>query len=389
MEENYFLIFKHKPRIIEGDGECVSITEKIIYKYPDTIPDEKIEHLLGFLITMITLSKDLFECDSVDFIECSNSNFGIYTIEGDEIDHYFALKLSKRFNKKNTINIVKKIYNCLFFFFGPSFFSNNTVVTEGITNKLNDIVKYMISDENLSNFDFTFYNIFAEWYRDSLSACVQASLLNKIDEVYGSALFLNDLVVFTDLPADLVIFFRLIKETTDVFISREFYNKSYHDSTQEYIKKKIIIVVNDCYKSYIIIERETDHKLIEEITVKTRNRLSSCSMYHRPDSFEYSRNTLKYSGRSIILRSGEYDQGAKNEAILSYDLLSDNNSREVFICSPDLFTLSFKINGFFFSSSVSNDKGKTTQDLYRNAYTQHPELDKCIRKLIRVESGVN
>lgn len=392
-----FCVFRHRPprRGDEGNDDPGNILENLIYKYPSTVPDRQMEHLLGVLVALYTFSSLSLNGKSLDFIAWSNSKLAIQSQQLDDGTLiFFVLRAPSAYSDISISVALNSIKNGIFFALGKGIKSIPDL--SGYLNSRGEkIFSAVLPADGMPNpLPFSFTNLpNAEWQRSSVAATFLELLIMRMDKrIWGCACFSDNLLLVSHSSLDIISLFDFA--TSDDTVCKVYLTAfdrmtliDYKGSTAEIpegdvIEANLVRFKEDRITLSVLTSPDVDQELISKIGNALKRAAPQISSVQTDlQRATNPPNTIVYDSELNLLRCGSSTPTFRASAIEAHDMfVRDTRLKDVIMSNVKEFTLCMNVLDVEHYAAVPT-AGKSLSDLYDEAIKLNPELIRFLESI--------
>ncbi|OHS95188.1 hypothetical protein TRFO_02117 [Tritrichomonas foetus] len=393
-----FCVFYHNPFKRGNEGaEEGHILEQLIYKYPPTLSDRMMEHILGIMISLYTFTTLSMKKKELDFMAWSKSKVAIRTTTNpDGSVFFFLLRAPAACSNSSISKMLDHIKNGIFFSIGPEKMYSIPDLQNYLNNFGNSILSKLLpfnlptqpnANAPFNPLPFSFTNLQnAEWHRPSVATLLtEVTLMQTFPELWGIACYFNDLLLVSHSPIDLIRCFDFVEDSkkAKVYLTKEdrlrlleFPGSVSKIPEQEIIEANLLKFQHDSVSFYLLtdpnLSQET-HEKIHESLIRALPDISNVT----PDVKKpiFPQNTLVYNRVLNMLRFGNASEDFQETAIYGHDLFArEPQLRDVVMHNSKEFSLCMNIVNFEHYASINGGSKMSLLEMYDESLRANPEL---------------
>ena len=392
----FFCLFQYKLRDA-GSDEKEDFLQYLIYRYPSTIADSKIEFVLRFLVSMQTYIKNAIESDKIlDFLSLSNTKIAIRTyLKKDGTTLFFVLRVSSKYSDFSISRTLDHIKRGLFFVLGPDGFEDSENKLKSYLEQEGEKIFSNIVSDNIDPITFSFINVpNAEWHRPNLATVLTVvTLMQTYPEVWGIVCFSNDLLLASHSPIDIVRFFNYVQtdaKKTPVYLTRddrnflmEFPGSISNIPDLDVIEASLVKFQHKTVVFYLLTDPQISQNVFEKIhETLTKTMVEILNVSSETKKHQFPPNTLVYNNILNVLNAGPASEEFQNMAISAHDLFAkDDKLRDMVLHNAREFSVCMNIIKVEHYASVNGNTKGTKKDLYDEALKIIPNLISYMKSL--------
>jgi hypothetical protein len=393
-----FCAFEHNPfqRGGEGGEDGGQLLQQLIYSFPHGQSDRSVEHLLSMIISFYTFTTLSLSGKKLDFLCWSSSKVAIRTIAlADGTLIFLVLRAPVVYSDSSVSGALDHIRRGLFFVLGDVGFSTLPPIKNYLDSEGDRVCHSVLRPESTDPLQFSFTNLpAAEWSRSSVIATLtELDVMHKYPTVWGIACFMNDLVLITHSPLEIIRLFEFLPaggERSNVFLSVEDRRRliDYKGCVaaipdRETIPTVLLRFQQETVVFFVLADPELSQDLFDQIH-ETLNRAMvdiAAAETERSDQ-KYPPNTIMYDRVLHILRAGQPTPDFQANAIYAHDsFVRDSKLKDLVMHNAREFSSCADILSIEYFAAVQ-DKGKATlEEMYDEALRANPELLRYLQSL--------
>lgn len=391
-----FCVFQHNPfkRGEEGVEDAGKIIEQLIYKYPNSISDRQMEHLLGVLIALYTFSNLSLNGKSLDFICWSNSKLAIQTQQlEDQTLIFFVLRAPSAYSDISISVALDHIKKGIFFALGAGI-NQIPTLTEYLKTKGDQILSIELPEDLPNPLPFSFTNLpNAEWQRSSVAATFLELLVMRMDpRIWGCACFSDNLLLVSHSSLDIISLFDFAVGSDNrakVYLTKEDRASliDYKGSTAkipegEIIESILLRFKEDRITLSVLASPDIDDALITKISTNLKRAAPQISSIQTDlQRATNPPNTIVYDSELNLLRCGSTSPTFRASAIEAHDMfVREPRLKDVIMSNVKEFSLCMNVLDVEHYAAVPTN-GKNLSDLYDEAIKLNPELIRYLNSI--------
>ncbi|EAX94876.1 hypothetical protein TVAG_370470 [Trichomonas vaginalis G3] len=391
-----FCVFQHNPfkRGDEGVEDAGKIIEQLIYKYPSTIPDRQMEHLLGVLIALYTFSNLSLNGKTLDFICWSNSKLAIQTQQlEDQTMIFFVLRAPSAYSDISISVALDHIKKGIFFALGAGI-NHIPTLQEYLKTKGDQILSIELPEDLPNPLPFSFTNLpNAEWQRSSVAATFLELLVMRMDpRIWGCACFSDNLLLVSHSSLDIISLFDFATGTdsrSKVYLTSNDRASliDYKGSTAkipegEIIESTLLRFKEDRITLSVLASPDIDDALVGKISANLKRAAPQISSIQTDlQRATNPANTIVYDSELNLLRCGSTTPTFRASAIEAHDMfVRDPRLKDVIMSNVKEFALCMNVLDVEHYAAVPT-AGKNLSDLYDEAIKLNPELIRYLNSI--------
>ena len=400
LKRTCFCVFSHRPphRGDEGSEDPGNILENLIYKYPSTIPDRQMEHLLGVLVALYTFSSLSLNGKSLDFIAWSHSKLAIQTQQIDDgTIIFFVLRAPSAYSDISITVALNSIKNGIFFALGTGI-KSIPVLSNYLKSKGEQIFSVVLPPDNPNPLPFSFTNLpNAEWQRSSVAAAFLELVLMRMDpRIWGCACFSDNLLIVSHSSLDIISLFDFA--TNNDTICKVYLTALDRERLLDYkgsiaqipegdiIETSLIRFKEDRITLSVLASPTIDEELIQKISNVLKKALPQISSVQTDlQRITNPPNTIVYDSELNLLRCGQTTPTLRASAIEAHDMfVRDSRLKDVIMANVKEFALCMNVLDVEHYAAVPT-AGKSLSELYDEAIKLNPELIRFLESIHTTE----
>ena len=386
---NSFFVFHHNPFKQGNEGtEDTKIFDQLIYKYPESVTDRMIEHLLGIIISIYSFATLSLKRSKVDFMQWKKSKIAIRTtVHPDGTLIFFVLRILDIYSDTSAEMMVELLKNGIFFAMGPDQMSSIPALQKYLEIFGKQICSKVLPNETTDPLQCSFHNLpNAEWHRSSVATILtEVTLMQTYPELWGIVCFVDGLLLVSHSPINIVRYFDFVSDQKQVkvYLTREnraslldFPGSIAKIPDNDIIEAHLHKFQYEVVSFYIIADPNLPNESLEKIH-EALNHIMPDIVNVTPDTNPslFPPNTLVYNRVLNMLRAGQSNEDFQKTVIYGHDTFArEPYLRDLVMHNIKEFSICMNIVNFEHYASVNGGLKMTLMEMYDEALKANPEL---------------
>jgi hypothetical protein len=393
-----FCAFEHNPfqRGAEGGEDGSQILKQLVYVYPDGQTDRAMEHLLSVIISFYTFTTLSLSGKKLDFLSWSNSKVAIRTIpllDGTVL--FLVLLAPSVYSDSSVSRALDHIKRGLFFVLGTENLSSVHPVRAYLDAEGVRLCRLILPPESPDPLPFSFTNLpTAEWSRAAVIATLtELTIMHKYPCVWGIVCFMNDLLLVTHSPPEIIRLFDFVAPGTSraaVFLSPDDRRAltGYKGCVAAIPEREAIPTVllrfqQETVVFFMLTDPEMPQETFGQIhETVTRAMVEIAAADVERSEAKYPPNTIVYERVLHILRSGLATPEFQGNAIYAHDsFVRDPKLKDLVMHNAREFSVCMNILSVEHFAAVNGAGRGSLEEMYDEALRANPELLRYLQSL--------
>jgi hypothetical protein len=374
-----FYLIHHNPFQKGGEGAETSspITDKLMFRYPPSIPDRLVAPFFSAILSLYTYTTLSLNCPTLDYLSWADSHIGIRSYKIADHDHIlFVLRLSSAFSELTVHQTLDFVKNGVFFILGPT--PTFEAILKYITSQGPRLCSLFLSAAVKPPIRLALPHV-RQLDRERsaiMAALTSVSTLRAHPGILGICCRVGGRLLISHTPIDIVRYF-------DFSVPRSF-------STPVFLSETMQTVLDtDCGDAVLhqIVGGDVVFFVLSRTACSIEAALSGllqaarrvCGSIDDPPPAPLPENTLLYDAKLRVVRVEEIRPSAAMLAIAAHDgFLANARWREVILQTPEEFCYARRmvsVEAYAFVACA----GATFVELHRQATGMNPELERFLR----------
>jgi hypothetical protein len=380
--------------------------QQVVYSFPENLNERSLEPLLGVIISLYTFTTLSLSDKKLDFMCWSQSKVAIRTVRlSDETLLFLFLRAPAVYSDSSVNRALDHIRRGLFFVLGETGLSSIPPIRAYLEAQGPRICRSVLPLDSPDPLPFSFTNLpSTEWDRSAeIAALTELSLVHHYPVVWGIVCFLNDLLLVSHSPLEIIRLFTFVppeNKRSTVFLSRD-------DRTQltdyagcvaqipdlDVIPADLATFAHEAPSgdarrpsNVVLFSLLLDPSIDAETFAKIHEALNRAMIdiiagIHESTEPEPPRNVIVYNRVLHMLKCGIATPEFQSNAIYAHDsFMRDDNLKELIMHNAREFSVCMNILSIEHLAAVPGI-GKPLEELYDDALTLNPELPRYLRSL--------
>jgi hypothetical protein len=283
----------------------------------------------------------------------------------------------------------------LFFVLGDVGFSTLPPIKTYLDSEGDRICHLVLRPESADPLQFSFTNLpTGEWSRSAVIATLtELNVMHKYAAVWGIACFMNDLVLITHSPPEIIRLFDFLPaggQRSAVFLSAEDRHRltDYKGCVavipeREAIRTVLLRFQRETVVFFVLVDPDLPQESFGEIHETLNRAMVDIAVVDTERAEQkYPQNTIVYDRVLHILRAGQPTPDFQANAIYAHDsFVRDAKLKDLVMHNAREFSSCMNILSIEHFAAVQ-DKGKATlEEMYDEALRANPELLRYLQSL--------
>jgi len=392
-----FLVFVHRPFIIgeKYNDDDEKLRDRIVYTYPERNEEGFCDKLVSSVVSLYTMVSHMEGSNELDLISFFDWKIGICTFVRDDGNVLFFML---RYNAKVPDGILKNNISCIFrgifFVLGKNGMNDVSYLVFYLRFEANRLFSEILPINNDKIMDFSFPNIQScETSCHSLTTLmVEQILLKKDSRIWGVSCFMNNMILASQTPMDIVQKFLFVP--SDAPQSIVYLTKEERDCIMNqkgclcYIPEKeineatLLRFENSNVVFFILTDKVVSEDLYSYLLELIPRTMEQMYINKSKPVINYPPDTAMYDKTMLIFREGEMGMASREHALSIHNKFVNNN-RITDIIMKDPQTLTYAINTYGVEnySSCSSAIDLSTEQQCSYCIRQSPQIFRFISAL--------